>query len=279
MRLASLPWYDLAEVRELLDELWSAIARRLEAQGVDAVPSRLDRNPDYQAQWSDGELLLGQACGYDAVLGHADRLRVVATPHFAFPGCEGPHYRSFIVVRDACPAERIADLRGLRCVINTPTSHSGMNVLRSLVAPLHVQGRFFASVAISGAHEHSLHMLRNDAADVAAIDCVTYGLLQRHRPAALIGTRVIHETASVPAPPFVTSARTPATIAAALTSALEHVVRVDPVRRVLDAIGLYDVSRLDIAAYRPIAALACEARAEGYRELTFEGSWQAEHCP
>jgi ABC-type phosphate/phosphonate transport system substrate-binding protein len=270
--LASLPWYDLSEVRGSLDELWSAIARRLVAQGIAPVPQRLDRDPDYEAQWNGGELLLGQACGYDAVLGHADRLRVVATPHFSFAGCEGPHYCSFVVVRAECPAERIEELRGLRCVINTPTSHSGMNVLRSLVAPLHVAGRFFDSVTVSGAHEHSVRLLREDIADVAAIDCVTYGLLQRHRPDALAGTRVIHETMRVPAPPFVTSASTTEPVVEALASALDHVVRAHPDRAVLDALGLVGISRLGTAAYRPIAELADAARATDYGELNFESA-------
>jgi len=270
MRLASLPWYDLAEVRGALDQLWSAIARRLEAQGITPVPHALDRDPDYEAQWSNGDLLLGQACGYDAVLGHADRLRVVATPHFAFGGCNGPNYCSFVVVREGCSARRIADLRGLRCVINTPTSHSGMNVLRSLVAPLHVEGRFFGSVVISGAHEHSLRMLIENEADVAAIDCVTYGLLYMHRPAALVGTRVIHETKRVPAPPFVTSARTPEPVVSALATALEQVVYEDPDRTVRDVLGLCGISRLDTSAYQPIAELARQAVAADYRELNFE---------
>jgi ABC-type phosphate/phosphonate transport system substrate-binding protein len=272
MRLASLPWYDLHEIRGALDAFWAAVADRLHALGVPSVPPRLDRDPDYQAQWEGGDLLLGQACGYDAMLGHADRLRVVATPHFVFPGCVGPHYRSFIVVRAGCDAERIADLRGLRCVINTPTSHSGMNVLRSLVAPLHERGRFFASVAVSGAHEHSIDMLRHDTADVAAIDCVTYGLLQRWRPHALADTRVIHETADVPAPPWVTSASTPAEVVEALGTALADVVGDHDNAAVLDALGLVGISRLPTSAYATIVELARAARAVAYAELDLESA-------
>jgi ABC-type phosphate/phosphonate transport system substrate-binding protein len=272
MRLASLPWYDLLEIRGALDAFWAAVAEHLSRLGVASVPPQLDRDPDYQAQWCNGELLLGQACGYDALLGHADRLRVVATPHFAFHGCAGPNYRSFIVVRSECSARRVADLRGLRCVINTPTSHSGMNVLRSLVAPMHERGRFFASVAVSGAHEQSLHMLREGAADVAAIDCVTYGLLSRHRPSALATTRVIHETADVPAPPWVTSAHTPPDVVDALATALERVVADRSHGPVLDALGLVGISRLPTAAYAPIVELARAARGVGYGELDLESA-------
>jgi len=46
-------------------------------------------------------------------------------------------------------------------------------------------------------------MVRTGDADVAAIDCVTYALLGRHRPQALSGLRVLRRTDPVPAPPYV----------------------------------------------------------------------------
>jgi ABC-type phosphate/phosphonate transport system substrate-binding protein len=76
----------------------------------------------------------------------------------------------------------------------------------------------------------------------------------------------------VPAPPFVTSAKTPESVVQALASALEHVVQSHPDRAVLDALGLRGISRLDATAYRPIAELAKAARAVDYRELNLEGA-------
>jgi ABC-type phosphate/phosphonate transport system substrate-binding protein len=105
----------------------------------------------------------------------------------------GPRYNSFVVISEDSSAKRFEDLRGARCVVNEMTSHSGMNALRGLMAPLHRGGRFFSEVAISGSHVASLATVAAGAADVAAIDCVTYELLRRYRPESL--RRVLVEDA------------------------------------------------------------------------------------
>lgn len=224
MRHASLPWYDVAEVHASHDALWAALAGRLLNAGVVDVPTRLEREVDYVRQWQSGKLLLGQACGYDVATWQAETLRVLGTPHFDFEGCEGAQYRSFVVVRRDSTATSLRDLEGARCVINTETSHSGTNTLRTLVEPLRRAGTFFRLVKVSGAHERSVEMVAADEADVAAIDCITYGLLRAHRPAALAPLRVIGSSALAPAPPFVTSATTPEHEVEQLRSALRNTI-------------------------------------------------------
>src|SRR5262249_1697904 len=136
----------------------------------------------------------------------AGRLEYLATPRYAAPGCQGAGYCSWIVIRAACPANDLEELRGARCVINSHGSHSGCNALRALVAPLARDGRFFGSVPGSGSHTGSLALLQNDLADVTAIDCVTYALLGRYRPDAIAGTRILTRTRSVPSLPYATRA-------------------------------------------------------------------------
>jgi len=266
MRSASLPWYDLDEVRPAHDRLWSAVAKHLRAAGVPHVPGALNRAHRYETGWTEPRLLLSQACGYDTVLQAPPPVQLVSTPHFDFAGCDGPNYRSFVVVRERAAAQDLEGLRGSRCVINTETSHSGMNGLRALIAPLHEDGRFFASVAVSGAHETSVDMVRSGAADVAAVDCITHGLLRRHRPQALVGTRVIAQTAPAPAPPFVTAASTSHTVVGALRAALGSAIEGLEAPGAA-ALGLRGLSHLSQADYEPIAALARQADASGYHEL------------
>ena len=117
MGLASFPWYDLAEIRWAQDVLWSAIGRDLRERGWRDVPAALERSQAHTAQWVSPELLLSQACGYDVLYGFADALKLVATPRFAAPGCEGPSYSSYIVVRDRSRYEKLEDLRGARAAI------------------------------------------------------------------------------------------------------------------------------------------------------------------
>ena len=109
---------------------------------------------------ADPGLLFGQCCGYDVVYGFADCLTVLATPVYDAPGCEGADYLSFVLVRADSPATALDDLKGGTCVVNGFNSHSGTNALRALVAPLSRDGRFFATVKVSGAHVDSLAMLR-----------------------------------------------------------------------------------------------------------------------
>ncbi len=247
VRFASLPWYDLAEVQSAHDALWTAVASRLRGAGVADVPAQLERDLDYVGQWHSGRLLLGQACGYDVATWQSKTLRVLGTPHFGFEGCDGPQYRSFVVVREESAARSLLDLRGARCVINTETSHSGMNTLRTLVEPLRSSGPFFDRVRVSGAHEHSVAMVAAGEADVAAIDCITYGLLQRHRPAALDSLRVIAESDLAPAPPFVTSASTSLEEVEVLRAALVEVIA--EAAPSWSALRLTGLSPLPVAAY------------------------------
>ncbi len=267
MALASFPWYDLTEIRWAQDVLWSAIGRELRAGGWPQVPAALERGQAYTSQWGNADLLLSQACGYDVLYGFADSLRLVASPCFAASGCEGPNYSSHIVVRDRSAYEGPEDLRGARAAINTPTSHSGANALRQRVAPLQEDGHFFASVFTSGSHVQSLRMIRENAVDVAAIDCVTYALFGRHQPAAIEGTRVLESTPLVPAPPFVTSAAMKLEGVAELRRALRSALADPNTRPARDALLLEGIEELPLSAYEPIAAMKRAADVLGYVEI------------
>lgn len=268
MTIASLPWYDLAEVRAANDELWQRVAEHLPPNLREArAPAELERRLPARLQWASGRLLLSQACGYDVVFAERHRLRVVATPCYRAAGCGGPQYRSAVVVRRARQYRSLEDLRGTRCVYNERWSHSGMNGLRSLIAPLHRDGLFFASVRETGSHEASLDALQAGEADVAAIDSVTLGLLRLHRPGSTSGLRVLDWTEPAPAPPFVTDAATDDRMVAALRHALSATLADPAATGLREALLLRSVEVLPSDAYRPIAKLESDARASGYPRL------------
>ncbi|MGO4725798.1 MULTISPECIES: phosphate/phosphite/phosphonate ABC transporter substrate-binding protein [unclassified Inquilinus] len=198
---ASLPMYDLPEVRWATDALWSAVAERLSADHV-AAPPALTRGPALPDLWTDPALLFSQTCGNPYIRRFRDRLRLVATPCYAAPGCDGPRYRSQLVARAGGPERALADFRGAVCAVNEWDSLSGW-VGFAAVLP-EAPDRFFAGAVVTGAHVASLAAVAAGEADIAAIDCVTHALLQRHRPAALAGLRVIGSTAPAPGLPYVT---------------------------------------------------------------------------
>jgi ABC-type phosphate/phosphonate transport system substrate-binding protein len=267
MSVAGLPMYDLPELRWAHDAWWQALARAFRAAGVADLPPALDRSLGHHELWGRRDLLLGQACGYPLTHEFADRLALVATPCYAAPGCSGASYRSWILVRDDSGTFRLEQLAGGRAAINDRASQSGCNALKALVAPLAKGRRFFASVIVVGSHVESVAAVRDGRADVAAVDCVTYALLARHRPAALFGTRIIAAGATTPALPYVTAAGTDAGTLGRMKAAFRAALADRAAMAAREALLIANVELLPLAAYDAILEQERAAAALGYAEL------------
>ena len=267
VRVADLPWYDLAEVEGATDAWWRGIARHLRRLGVDRVPDTLSREGSHAERWTRPDLLLSQACGYDVLYDAADDIAPIATPCYAAEGCEGPRYRSAVVVRADRPFRTLTDLRGGRAAVNEASSHSGTNALRALVAPLSRGGNFFAAVTATGSHTDSLLAVQGGAADVACIDVVVLALLRRSRPGALRGLRPIACSATALAPPYVTSTRTPLPLRRALQTALNAAMHDPELAAARHVLLLRDFVFLPPLAYAELEAFEEPALAAGYFEL------------
>ncbi|MCA8979707.1 MAG: PhnD/SsuA/transferrin family substrate-binding protein [Planctomycetes bacterium] len=270
MSLACLPWYDFEELRAAHDAFWAALAGRLEARGFTDVPRRLLHEVDHDGVLLREDLLVSQTCGYVVANEGRGWVQCVATPRYGAPGCVGSDYASFIVVREALDAETAEDLRGLRAVANEPLSHSGMNALREFVIPFARGARFFREVQWSGGHLCSLQALQRGAADCAAIDCVAWELVRRHRPHLLGGLRVLATTPSAPAPPFVTGQRTSPDCLSRMREALQEVSTDDDLRDVRDALLLRGFDPLPESAYAVMRGATDRAEAAGLYEFSGE---------
>ena len=264
---ASFPMYDFEEVRGAHDVLWDGVARRLREAGIEGVPARLDRERGVHELWSDPGLLLSQSCGADLVGRYAGELALVATPRYSAPGCEGSRYSSVIIVSRESPATEIAHLRDAVCAINGPESHSGVNALRALVAPLHRGGRFFSRIVVTGSHPASVAAVAGGEAEVASIDCVTYALLARYRPVALEGTRRLCDSEHAPGIPFVTRIGSPPERIGLLQRALVEAFEETEVRDAGAAMFIGGVEMLAPAAYERIDEFKRLAAAHGYPAL------------
>ena len=263
LRAASLGMYDFAWLEADTDALWTALARELRAEGVRGVPDALDHGRPLHTIWRDPGLLLAQTCGYPLLTELSGGVRLVATPHYAFPGCDRYWHRSFLVVRADDPARGLAALRGRRCAINGRDSNTGMNLLRASIAPLARGRRFFDEVIETGAHLESLRAVREGRADLAALDCVTHGLLSRRRTDLLAGSRVLGATPATPGLPFITSAQTTEADLAALRTALMS----RALQPALARLGVVGMTVLGLGQYRPVTALAEQAGECGYAAL------------
>lgn len=264
-RIAALPMYGIDGAA--VERFWAGLAAALRAEGLDDVPERLAWPDDLPAHWRDPGLILGQTCGYPLVEGLDRHVRVVGAFHYAAEGAAGSDYASLVIVRADDVAAGLADLRGRTVAFNSSDSHSGYNALRALAAPLAENGRFFAGAIESGAHRRSIDLVREGAADVAAIDCITFALVARHEPDAVAGLRVLARTAPAAGLPLVTAGRTSDGELERIRRALERSIADPVLAEARAALLISGFERLDRADYAGIEAKRDAAVAAGYPEL------------
>lgn len=170
---------------------------------------RLDlkrRNADHldlRSLWLAPELLVSQTCGYPLMTQLRGQVRVIGRPRYELAHSSQGEHCSLLLTQADNPRSTLADFYNSRGVINGHDSNSGMNLLRERLAPWQRDGRFFASVAISGAHRESLRWLRENHADLAAIDSVTYDYLARFAPDEVAGLRLVTRSAPSPTLPYI----------------------------------------------------------------------------
>ena len=75
------------------------------------------------------------------------------------------------------------------------SSRSGLSALLTICRP--------EVLLITGSHVSSLAMVQSGQADVAAIDAVTWKILEKSEPQWLAGIQIVDRTAPAPSPPFV----------------------------------------------------------------------------
>jgi len=257
--IAALPMYDFPWTVEANDAFWAEMRDRLRAAGI-AAPNTLTRGVALPEVWRSRELLFGQTCGYPYWTGLRDTVEILAAPIYNFPGCEGPTHCSFLVVRADDPRETLAAFRNARAAANSHDSNSGMNLFRATVAPLADGRPFFAGVTLTGAHAASLAAVADGAADIAAIDCVSFALLQQGRPSMTAKVRVLGRTPSSPALPFIASRAIPPKTLAALRAALTEAAD-------QPTLGLRGVAFPSAETYARVAELEHDAAALGYPTL------------
>ena len=212
--------YDLPELRSATNQWWSGVARALADHGFPGAPRRPDRSEPICAVWRAPGLLLSQCCGHDLVTHLAGQVMPVAIPCYRAPGCGPGSYRSWLVVRRSEPHRDLSEFAGATAAVNYRGSHSGWVALGHMLAQAGLPEQFFGDAILTGGHLASLTAVAGGAADVAAIDCVSFALLERVAPELVGGVRVLTESEPAPALPYITSGRRPAAERVRLFTAL-----------------------------------------------------------
>ncbi len=241
--IASLPMYDRLELTEAHRRFWELIRRELEALGV-AGPASLSRGvSDLLGHWRSPDLVLSQTCGMPYRLELRDAVTLVGTPDYGVEGCPPGYYRSLFVARTSDERSSLEEFASGTFAFNETMSQSGYNAAKTHV---HAMGFWFAQERQTGGHVASAHAVARGSADIAAIDAVTWRLMQRHDP-VVSALRVVDATTPTPGLPYITSVRSDAhVIFAAVTQAIAGLSSQD--RDALGILGLVTIPDEDYLA-------------------------------
>jgi ABC-type phosphate/phosphonate transport system substrate-binding protein len=198
--IASLGMYDRAETREANDRFWALIRDALRAEGVDA-PQDLTRGEGaYWPAWTSPELLFSQTCGFPYRARLHGKVRLIGTPDYGLEGCPPGHYRSVFVARAGDPRTALADFDGAGLAFNEDLSQSGWAAPQNHARAL---GLSLRPVLRSGGHLLSARAVAEGRAEIAALDALTWALIQEWEPVAA-GLKVVGHTTPTPALPYIT---------------------------------------------------------------------------
>jgi ABC-type phosphate/phosphonate transport system substrate-binding protein len=261
--IASLPMYDFPWTAEANDALWASICVRLNDAGVQA-PAALTRGGDFAALWRHPGLVFGQTCGFPYVTGLKGRVTLIAAPEYAFPGCEGAAHRSFLIRAAADPRRALGAFRGAIAALNAQDSNTGMNLFRAAIASVASGAPFFSSIVVTGSHEASVIAVADGGADLAAIDCVSFALIERGRPELIERVAIVAESPASPCLPFIASSRLPGSTIGVVRDALCAALTDPGLAETRAALGLTGARLVAPPHYHRVIEIERDAAEAGY---------------
>ncbi len=242
-QIASLGMYDFGPAMAANDRLWAGLRDRLRAVGV-AAPEALTRGEAaYWPAWEAPNLLLSQTCGYPFRARLVGRVTYVGTPDYGVEGCAPGQYRSVFVVRADDPRDGLAAFDGAGFAYNEALSQSGWAAPQTHATKL---GLRLPPVLKTGEHRLSAHAVAEGRADIAALDAVTWALLQGVDD-VVRSLRVVGMTDPTPGLPYITALGGPADLLhAALAEAIADLAPED--RATLHLRGIVRIPQTDYLA-------------------------------
>ena len=120
---------------------------------------------------------------------------------------------------------------------------------------------------MSGRHLDSIALIAARKADVAAIDCVTFGLAAKHALHSVSAVRVLRETRAAPALPYVARSNAPEEARKRSEAALQDAMANPNLGEIREALLLYGFIELSFTDYAVMSEMEAEAAAMGYPEL------------
>lgn len=197
--IASLGMYDRAETAQANDNLWALIRDRLRAKGHQA-PDTLTRGYGaYWTAWEAPDLVFSQTCGFPYRARLHGTVTLIGTPDYGVAGCPPGHYCSVFVARTDDDRDHLCDFSRTAFAFNEGLSQSGWAAPQNHAA---LHGITLPPAVRTGGHLLSAKAVADGRADIAALDAVTWAMLQRWEPLTN-SLREVARTAPTPGLPYI----------------------------------------------------------------------------
>ncbi|RZV46696.1 MAG: hypothetical protein EX269_06565 [Acidimicrobiales bacterium] len=238
--IASLPMYARPELEAAHARYWVLIRDGLRKRGMTA-PDRLTLGADERDTWHDPGLVLSQTCGLPYRRWLHGSVQLVGTPDYGVDGCPAGWYRSAVICRKDERASTLAEFCGSVLAFNSEDSESGFSAIMSQADR---QGVAFGDRIKTGAHLRSADAVAQGKAELAAIDAVSWRLMERYDDVTT-DLRVAFWSKPTPGLPYIAAPGVDVvSLRAAIESALQQLTPTDR-----DALGIVGLERISPQLY------------------------------
>lgn len=243
--IASLGMYDRPEAQASNDRFWALIRDGLRSAGR-AAPDSLTRGAEaYWPAWGSPDLILSQTCGFPFRAQLHDKVTLIGTPDFGVQGCPPGYYKSIFVARADDPRDNLAAFHGAALAFNEDLSQSGWAAPQNHVRSL---GLTLTPALRTGGHLLSARAVSEGRAEIAAIDAVTWSMIQEWEPFAAT-LKSVAATPPTPGLPYIAARDCAADAQTLFQIITQAIAALDPEdRRILRLQGLIAISTADYLA-------------------------------
>jgi ABC-type phosphate/phosphonate transport system substrate-binding protein len=171
----------------------------MRAAGMTA-PDSLTRGPDaYWPAWGAPDLVLSQSCGFPYRAKLHGKVTLIGTPDFGVQGCAPGYYRSVFVAGKSDPRRDVMQFDGASLAFNEDLSQSGWAAPQNFAR---IHGLSLRPTLRTGGHLLSARAVAEGRAEIAALDAITWEMIQRHEPFAA-HLQVVGVTNPTPGLPYI----------------------------------------------------------------------------
>lgn len=179
--IAALGMYDRVEVQPSNDRLWALIRDGLRTAGL-AAPNALTRGVGaFWPAWGAPDLVLSQTCGFPYRAKLHGKVALIGTPDFGVNGCAPGYYRSVFVAAKKDERRDVMQFDGASLAFNEDLSQSGWAAAQNFAQ---AHGLKLRPTLRTGGHQLSARAVAEGRAEIAALDAITWEMIQRHDPFA-----------------------------------------------------------------------------------------------